>query len=448
MEIGRTLGGGSYRVRRSCEGEIILSETKPDVRVTVLDNGLTVVSERIAHVRSVAVGVWNRSGSRVEPPELNGMSHFIEHAVFKGTSKRTAHDITSDMDAIGGQLDAFTSKEMVCFNTRVVDEKLPEAFEILSDLVLNPVFPADEIQREQNVILEEIRMDEDNPEYLAQEIFSQGFWPGHPLGRPIAGTAETVPTFDRARTEAFYREWYRPANIFITAAGSLDHDRFAELVRDAFSALPASENGFRQTAPTPEAAMITRVKAELTQAQFLLGVPCHELTHERRYGMSLLAAILGGGMTSRLFQRVREQEGLAYSVYADISAYRDTGCFAVSAGTAAETVPRVLSLVCEEIARMKNEPVPDEELRRAKESLKGGILLSVESTAARMGSLARQQIYFGRLFTVDEVIERVMAVTAGEIQALANEFFDPGKAGATVLGDLKDFSLHRDQLKF
>ena len=432
-----------------------MSETKPDVRLTKLDNGLTLVTERIPHVRSVSIGVWIRGGSRVEPPELNGMSHFIEHTVFKGTSKRSAHDITSDMDAIGGQLDAFTSKELVCFNARVIDENLPQAFEILSDLVLDPIFPADEIKREQNVILEEIRMDEDSPEYLAQEIFSQSFWPGHPLGRPILGTAETVPTFDRDRAQAFYREWYCPANIFITAAGNLDHDRFAGTVSAAFAALSslpssssASDNGSQQSAPTAEATLTTRVKKDLTQAQLLFGAPCYELTHEKRYGMGLLATILGGGMSSRLFQRIREQEGLAYAVYADVSAYRDTGCFAVSAGTAPETVPRVLELACEEIARMKNEPVPEDELRRAKESLKGGILLSLESTSSRMGNLARQQIYFGRLSTVDEILRRVESVTVEEIQTLANEIFDPHKTAATVLGDLRDFSLHRDQLKF
>ena len=421
---------------------------KNNTRKTKLENGLTILTEQMPHVRSVAVGVWVRSGSRVEEAETNGMSHFIEHTVFKGTNKRTVRQIAADMDSVGGQIDAFTSKEMVCFNTRVMDEHLPQAFDILADMVLDPIFPEDELQRETNVILEEIRMDEDNPEYLAQEIFSLSFWPGHPLGRPILGTTETVPGFTRERVQEFYGNWYRPDHMFVTAAGRLEHDSFVELVTKFFAGLKPHSNGFRQDAPQHDPALTTRVKEELTQAQLCLGVPCIPITDERRYSMSLLTNILGGGMSSRLFQRVREQEGLAYSIYADWSSYRDAGCLGVYAGTAPETLPKLLGLVNEEIARMKREPVPAEELQRTKESLKGGLLLSLESTASRMGSLARQEMYFGRLFEVDEIIARIEAVTSGEIQQLANEFFLPEKTAATALGNLKDFSLARENLSF
>lgn len=423
--------------------------SKPNtIRKTTLTNGLTVVTETMEHVRSVAAGIWLRSGSRVESPETNGMSHFIEHAVFKGTSTRTARQIAAEMDSVGGQIDAFTSKELVCFNARVIDEHLPKAFEVIADMVLDPVFPKDELVREQNVILEEIRMDEDNPEYLAQELFSQSFWPGHPLGRPILGTADTVPTFDRDRVREFYGEWYRPDRMVITAAGQIDPGRFVEQVEGLFGKLSAAHNGFQPTAPQPEPALTTRVKEELTQAQLCLGVPCYELTHEKRYAMSLLTNILGGGMSSRLFQRVREQEGLAYAIFADLAVYRDAGCLGVYAGTAPENLPKLLGLVMEEIARMKKEAVPEEELLRAKESLKGGLLISLESTAARMGSLARQEIYFGRQFDVEEILARLEAVQAEEIQGLAKEFFVPEKAAVTVLGNLKDFSLSRETVSF
>jgi predicted Zn-dependent peptidase len=236
--------------------------------------------------------------------------------------------------------------------------------------------------------------------------------------------------------------------MIITAAGRLDADRFIEQVEGLFGKLAAAGNGFQPTAPQPEPALTTRVKEELTQAQLCLGVPCYELTHEKRYAMNLLANILGGGMSSRLFQRVREQEGLAYAVFADLSAYRDAGCLGVYAGTAPENLPKLLGLVMEEIARMKKEAVPEEELLRAKESLKGGLLISLESTAARMGSLARQEIYFGRQFDVEEILARLEAVEAGEIQELANQFFVPEKAAVTVLGNLKDFSLSRETVSF
>ena len=415
---------------------------------TTLDNGVVVLTEKMQHVRSVALGVWVRCGSRVEPPELNGISHFIEHTVFKGTSKRTMLEIAAETDSLGGQVDAFTSKELVGYSARVTDDNLPRAFELISGIALDPIFPEDELRKEANVILEEIRMDEDNPEYLAQEIFTKSFWPDHPLGRAILGTQETVPTFNGERVRKFYDEWYRPGRMVISAAGRLEHDNFVEMVERSFGAREPGGDSFRQAPPDPQPALTTRVKDELTQAQLCLGVPCFELSTERRYALSLLTYILGGGVSSRLFQRVREQEGLAYAIFADWTAYRDTGCLGVYGGTAPATLQKMLRLVVEEIGRMKREPVEKEELRRAKDSLRGSILLSLESTSARMGNLARQEIYFGRRFEVDEILARVESVNREEILELAREVFHPEKVAATALGNLKEFSLDRSSVSF
>jgi predicted Zn-dependent peptidase len=418
----------------------------PTVTKETLPNGLTIVTEEMPQVRTAAVGVWVKTGSRVEPAEVNGISHFIEHMVFKGTQRRSAHDIAAEADALGGHLDAFTAKEMVCFNMKVLDQRLPEAVDIVADLVRAPVFREADIEKERSVITEEIKMEQDNPEYLVHELFSQNFWREHAIGRPILGTVKTLRGFTHKVVSGFHRRWYVPNQMVLAAAGRLEHKQVVELARKYFGGLEPHHDGHRDTAPEPQAALTTRNKEELEQVHLCVGAPGYPMAHPRRFAMALLGTILGGGMSSRLFQNIREREGLAYAVFSELQAYRDTGSVTVYAGTARETALQALRLVIEEFKRMKAEPAPADELRRAKENLKASLMLSLESTSARMSNLARQEIYFGRFFTPDEILADIERVTAAEVQEAAGEFFQPQKVGATVLGKLDGLKFSREAL--
>jgi len=398
------------------------------------------------HVRSVSVGVWVGVGSRCETPEQNGICHFIEHMLFKGSQNRSAEQIARSVDSIGGNLDAFTAKELVSFNTKVLDEHLPLAFDVLSDLVLNPLFKLEDIQKEKGVILEELKMEEDNPEYLVHEIFSSNFWTGHALGKSILGTKDSIARFDRGMIEEFWRRYYVPSNIAITAAGHLEHDELVELVSKYFAALPESEAVVRGAAPATHARVTIRNKRSLEQVHVCLGVPSYPLTHEKRFPIYVLNVLLGGGMSSRLFQKIRERLGLAYAVFSELSLYRDTGCLIVYAGTSAKTVRRVVECTLEEFRALKAEEVPAEELRRAKDHLKGSLMLSLESTSSRMSNLARQELYFGRFFGLDEMLQGIERVTAEAVAAVARELFDPSRIALTVLGNLGKLKIGRDEL--
>jgi len=421
-------------------------EVPAGIRRTTLPNGLRIASERMPHVRSVSVGVWVGVGSRCETPEQNGICHFIEHMLFKGSQNRSAEQIARSVDSIGGNLDAFTAKELVSFNTKVLDEHLPLAFDVLSDLVLNPLFKLEDIQKEKGVILEELKMEEDNPEYLVHEIFSSNFWTGHALGKSILGTKDSIARFDRGMIEEFWRRYYVPSNIAITAAGHLEHDELVELVSKYFAALPESEAVVRGAAPATHARVTIRNKRSLEQVHVCLGVPSYPLTHEKRFPIYVLNVLLGGGMSSRLFQKIRERLGLAYAVFSELSLYRDTGCLIVYAGTSAKTVRRVVECTLEEFRALKAEEVPAEELRRAKDHLKGSLMLSLESTSSRMSNLARQELYFGRFFGLDEMLQGIERVTAEAVAAVARELFDPSRIALTVLGNLGKLKIGRDEL--
>src|SRR5512146_2961334 len=333
----------------------------------VLPNGLTIITEEMQHIRSVSIGIWIKSGSRDEDPQWNGISHFVEHMVFKGTKSRTAEDIARQVDSIGGNMDAFTAKECICFNVKVLDEHLPIAMDVLSDLVLNPVFSANDIARERGVILEEIKMDEDNPDYLVHEIFTQNFWKDHPLGKPILGTKDTVRRFEQPLLFEYYGKRFHPANMIISAAGNLTHERFREVAGERFSRLQPVQNGFHDTPPRPVARIIMRNKKALEQVQICIGVPSYPVSHERRYASYVLNTLLGGGMSSRLFQNIRERQGLAYAIFSELNPYRDTGCLSIYAGTARESARKVVESIMKEFRQLKAQPVVDEELRRAKD---------------------------------------------------------------------------------
>jgi predicted Zn-dependent peptidase len=416
------------------------------IRKTTLPNGLIILTERMEHIRSVAMGVWIRAGSRHEMPEINGISHFVEHMVFKGTKSRSAQKIAREVDAIGGNLDAFTGKETVCFNVKVLDEHVRTALDVLSDLVLNPIFANEDIVRERGVILEEIKMDEDNPDYLVHEIFTQNFWKDHPLGKPILGTQATVRKFEQDTLFDYYGKRFVGGNMVFSAAGNLHHDEFVQMVTDRFSVLPGGSDTESQIAPKTSARISLRNKKALEQVQLCLGVPSPPIAHERRYTTLLLNTVLGGGMSSRLFQTVREERGLAYSIFSDLSPYRDTGSLCVYAGTSSSKAVDVIGLVMKEFSRLKSEALPDDELRRAKDQLKGNIILGLESSMSRMSNLARQEMYFDHFFGVDEIMQKVEDVTAPEVMEMANELFDGDKVAVTLLGRLDGLKLNRSQL--
>jgi predicted Zn-dependent peptidase len=418
-----------------------------EIQRTTLPNGVRIVTESMRHVRSVAVGVWVSSGSRRELPHQNGICHFIEHMLFKGTTTRSAEQIAQSVDSIGGNLDAFTAKEMVSFNTKVLDDHLPLAFDVLSDLVLHPVFRPADIEKEKGVILEELKMDKDNPEYLVHEIFTGNFWRGHALGKPILGTKDTVRQFSRGMVEGYYGTQYVPANMFITAAGHLSHERLVELARERFEALPPGQAAATDAAPLTHARIAVRNKKSLEQVHLCLGVPSYPLPHRDRFACYILNTLLGGGMSSRLFQNIRERQGLAYAVFSELNPYRDTGCLAVYAGTSVKSAAKVVQSILAEFRRLKQELVLDEELRRAKDYLKGSLMLSLESTNSRMANLARQEMYFGRFFGLDELLESVERVTAGDVQRIACNFFDPRHIALTVLGSVDGLRIHREDLE-
>ncbi|HTR65608.1 MAG TPA: pitrilysin family protein [Terriglobales bacterium] len=412
----------------------------------VLPNGLTVITEEMEHIRSISIGIWIKTGSRDEDQPVNGISHFVEHMVFKGTESRSAEDIARQVDSIGGNMDAFTAKECVCFNVKMLDEHLPVALDVLSDLILHPTFGDQDITRERGVILEEIKMDEDSPDYLVHEIFTQNFWKDHPLGRPILGTKDTVKKFDRDLVLNFYRQRFIPGNIVICAAGHLKHRQFVDLATQYFSPMKPQSNGFHSPQPKIVPRIIMRNKKALEQVQICVGVPSHPIAHKSRHTSYILNTVLGGGMSSRLFQNIRERQGLAYAIYSDLNPYRDTGCLSVYAGTSRESAVKVVQSITSEFGKLKTELVTPEELRRAKDQLKGSLMLSLESSTARMSNLARQQMYFERFYSMDELIQRIESVTAEELQQVADEFFSTDSIAVTVLGNLNGLKLTREHL--
>jgi predicted Zn-dependent peptidase len=411
----------------------------------VLDNGLRLLTEPMPHVRSVTVGVWLTRGSRHETDAASGIAHFVEHMLFKGTATRSAEDIAQEIDSIGGQLDAFTAKEYAGYYIKVLDEHLPLALDLLADIVLNPAFAGDDVEREKKVVLEEIKMVEDTPDDLVHELFSQHFWEGHPLGRPILGSKETVEALTPERLRRYFEGAYAAPNIIIAAAGNLDHARLRDLVTAAFARIPAAGEPYADLAPAIVPQVITRVK-ELEQSHLCLGTSSYPQSHDDRYVSYILNTLLGGSMSSRLFQNVREKRGLAYAVFSGLSAYRDAGSITIYAGCANEAVGEVVDVVIEELRGLKQTPVPEAEARRAKDHLKGSLMLSLENTASRMSHLARQEIYFDRHFGLDETLAGIERVSVGDLQRVAADLFSNGALGVTMVGPIDGLNLTKERL--
>jgi len=412
----------------------------------VFDNGLRLLTESVPDVRSVSVGAWLTRGSRHEDDLHAGIAHFVEHMLFKGTRSRTAEDIAQEIDSIGGQLDAFTAKECASYYIKVLDEHLPRAVDVLSDLLLNPAFHPDDIGREKKVVLEEIKMVEDTPDDLVHEIFTQNFWAGHPLGRPILGSKETVESLTQDALRYYFRRAYVAKNLIIAAAGNIEHARVRDLVAEAFSALPADGEPLAATPPAATPQLHVRHK-DLEQTHVCLGAASVQQDHSDRYVTYVLNTVLGGSMSSRLFQNVREKRGLAYAVSSNLVSYRDAGSLTVYAGCDTSVVGQVIDLVVEELRRLKVAPVPDSELQRARDHLKGNLVLNLESTSSRMSHLARQEIYFGRQLTLDETLAGVEQVTADAVQRVAQALFLNGALAATVLGPVNGVELTNASLE-
>jgi predicted Zn-dependent peptidase len=420
--------------------------TESRIRRETLANGLRLVTEAMPHVRSVSIGVWLTRGSRHEPSAHAGIAHFVEHMLFKGTASRSAEDIAQQVDSIGGQLDAFTSKEYAGYYVKVLDEHLPLATDLLTDLVSHPVFAPEDIEREKKVVLEEIKMVEDTPDDLVHEIFAESFWNGHPLGRPILGVPESVAALDHATLQRYFEDAYVAGNFVVVAVGNLDHDAVKALVERAFAATPAAGSGIVEHPPTIMQAVQIRQK-ELEQSHVCLGTIGLPQNHPDRYAGYALNTVLGGSMSSRLFQNVREKRGLAYAVFSSMSAYQDTGSLSIYAGCGNEAVSELVDVVVAEIRRLRKETVPGDELRRAKDHLKGSLMLNLESTSSRMSHHARQEIYRDRADSLDEMLAAIERVTSDDLQRLAAQFFDGDALAVTVLGNVDGLQLTREQLR-
>jgi predicted Zn-dependent peptidase len=388
-------------------------------RRTVLPNGLTVVTEPMGHVRTVALGVWIDAGSRYEDGGHNGVSHFIEHILFKGTATRSALAIAEAVDAIGGQLNAFTDKEHTCYYLRVLSDHLHEAVMILADMLLHPAMEPEAVERERQVLAEEIKMYEDAPDDLVHDVFVEALWPGHPLGRPISGTLESLHGLTREDLRAYMDERYRPGAVLVTAAGLLDHERVVALLDRTLGGWSGSAPPLLQDPPRTQRATAFRAK-EIEQVHLCLGMPGLPQAHPDRYALAVLDSALGSGMSSRLFQEIREERGLAYAISSYQAAYRDAGAFVVYAGTSPAAAGEVVRLTLDGLARARSG-LSAEEVARAKESLKGNLMLGLETPGSRMTKLARSEQYFGRQITLDEILADVDAVRREDVRRLAED---------------------------
>ena len=404
------------------------------VRKSVLPNGIRVLTEAVPQFTSATLGIWVENGSSYEPPELNGISHFLEHIFFKGTERRSAKDIAESIDAVGGILNAFTGKEYTCYYAKVLREDLPLALDVLSDLFLHSTFDEDEIERERGVILSEISESEDTPDDHIHVVFDRAFWPGHPLSLPITGTAQTVSGMRRQHFIQFLKERYRPDRVLICAAGAVDHDWLVEQIGQAFA-------GLEGTTPAPDLARpeakpsLSLIERELEQVQMVLGVPGLSHTDERRYAAYVMNTALGGGMSSRLFKEVREKRGKAYSISSFLASFQHTGYLAVNAGLGADSVVEVIEVVRDELKKLARDGLEAGELGRAKSQIKGTILLSLESSESRMSRIAKNEMYFGHNIEPQAVAEAISNVSHDDVVGIARELFSD-RMSVALLGDV------------
>ncbi len=423
---------------------------REEIQETRFDNGLVVLTDRMPAVRSATLGFFFRVGSRHEPNELNGISHFIEHTVFKGTGRRSALQIAIEQDRLGGNLDAFTTHEETGFAIKVIDDQLPVAFDLIADMLSNPRFDEADLKSEQQVIIEEMKMIEDSPEEYLGDIFSTAFFPEHPLGMSIAGTRDTVRSFSCDITARYHHDVFTSRNLVITAAGNVDHDTVVQLVTERFggSAAGSTNGSGTLTADPPQIAVpfLIKQKRGLEQAHLIIAAPLVSATDERRYAADLLANIIGGGTSSRLWQKVREERGLAYSVGSSAITYQDCGLFSIFAGCSPEHVRDVVDLSLAEMRDIVNNGVRQDELDLARQQSISSILLSLEDSAAHAATLAQSEMVHGRQISVEETLAKINSVTRDDLVALAREHFTTSHIAFAALGDLKKLKLGPEDL--
>ncbi|MBS1272329.1 MAG: putative zinc protease [Candidatus Marinimicrobia bacterium] len=394
------------------------------INKTVLPNGITVVSEHVDFVRSAAVGIWVEAGSRDENPENNGIAHFMEHMVFKGTEARSPFEIANAIESFGGQINAFTGKELTCFYARVLDENLPDAIDVLSDILLNPVFRAEDVEREKSVVLEELSDTEDTPSDYIHELFVQQMYPDYPLGYNILGIRESISNFSPEMIREFTDRFYLPGRLVVAVAGHIDHDELVQLVEKSLGTMESSVSNPRKLTEPPESVVGTKVHTNgLQQAHLVTGVRTFAYNDPRRYSLLVLNTVLSGGMSARLFQNIREKYGFVYSIYSFMDFYLNDGLFGVYVGTETSQLEFMQEKITEELQSLKNAPILNEELRKVKTQVKGSIVLSLENMFNRMNRLAKQDIYFNKFQTMDEFMAEIEAVTVDDVQNLANDIF-------------------------
>ncbi len=404
---------------------------------TTLSNGVRIVTEEIPHVRSVCLGFWVGAGSRDEDDSNNGIAHFIEHMMFKGTEKRTAKEIAETLDAVGGQLNAFTSKEYTCYYAKVLDEHLDIAVDLLGDMFFNSLFKEDDIEKEKNVIIEEIKMYEDAPDELVHDIFASTLWSGHALGRPVIGTEEIIKRLGREDLISFKDRFYSPDSVVVAAAGNVKHDEIIQKLGPIFEKLRTQPVERRYVAPKVHSSIQSR-KKDTEQVHLCIGTPGLPMDHENTYVFHILNSVLGGGISSRLFQEIREERGLAYSVYTYQSSYRDAGLFSVYAGLSQNNLDQLISLVVREMKDFRLNGITKGELNRAKEQIKGSMYLGLENVSNRMSRIGKSELCLKRLVTIDEAVKKINDVTHESIKGLAEYLFRNEKIVVAAIGPQLD----------
>jgi predicted Zn-dependent peptidase len=419
--------------------------TISNVCKTVLSNGLAVLSERMENVRSVSMGIWLKTGARHDAPEHNGLSHFVEHMVFKGTTIRSARQISLHADELGGNLNAFTSQDLVVFHATVLDAHVADTLDLLADLILNADFPPEEIDRERAVILEEVNATQDDPEYLANDAFMRTLWKDDPLALPIGGTPDTLATFTRDTLVRYAREHFTGTNMVFVAAGNVQHEDLVKKVERYFGRAPTGTPLPRATFPKSFSGS-TLLNRPTEQVQMVLGFPAPPITDARYYITHLAAMLLGGGPSSRLFQSIREERGLAYAVTADFMPYQDTGYFSVHTGTSPSRIEPVLDIVLRELHRLKIEPVSPGDLRRVKEQLIISQVIGMETSASRANALGGQLLALGHPVSLEECQARIASVSEDQVMLLANALFDPARLALALVGGLPALKLAPNRL--
>jgi predicted Zn-dependent peptidase len=423
---------------------------KLEIRETRLDTGMVILTDRMPAVRSATLGFFLRVGARHEPAELHGITHFIEHAVFKGTSRRSALDIAIEQDRLGGNLDAFTTHEEVGFAIKIIDDAMPAAFDLLADMLTEPRFDEADLEAEQRVIIEELKMVDDSPEDALGDLFNAGFFPRDALGRNISGTPDTVRTFGGEATREYHARSFTPDNLVVVAAGNIEHEEMVSMVQSAgftLSSQPEDKLKAALSTPVPTAPFIIKQRSDLEQAHLIIATPFVSATDERRYAADLLGTIIGGGTSSRLWQKVREERGLAYSVGAGAVMYEDVGVFSISAATSPEQVREVVDLCTSEMRDVVASGVTPAELDLAKQQAVTSVLLSLEDSSSRAAALAQSEMVHGRQILIDETLAAIDAVTLDDCRTIANEFFRAENAGFAALGDLRDARISREDLR-